>query len=105
MTEEEPEYIRLWEKTKRHKDGSWDPDAEIKYYEFKTLHAKQIEEHGVDNLSVEKAYIEVLKERPGYIRGLGAGPRPPRKSREGDDDLSTELQNQFTEKINNLQQA
>lgn len=49
------------------------------------MHEHQIEKHGVDNLSLKEAYVEVLKEKPGYYRGLGPGPVPPRKGRNGGD--------------------
>jgi hypothetical protein len=37
--------------------------------------------HGVDKLTMPEAYLEVLKEKPGYCRGLGPGPRPPTRGR------------------------
>ncbi|KAJ8428387.1 hypothetical protein Cgig2_023578 [Carnegiea gigantea] len=36
--DEVPTYVQLWERTKRHKDGFWDPKAVAKYEEFKELH-------------------------------------------------------------------
>ncbi|KAJ8425791.1 hypothetical protein Cgig2_020290 [Carnegiea gigantea] len=36
--EEVHAYVQLWERTKRRKDGSWDPDAAVKYEEYKELH-------------------------------------------------------------------
>ncbi|KAJ8438357.1 hypothetical protein Cgig2_015284 [Carnegiea gigantea] len=64
-----PPYVQLWEKTKKHKDVKWDPEGEVKYEEFKKLHEDQIQKHGVDNLSLKEAYVEVLKAKPGYHRG------------------------------------
>lgn len=58
--------MRLWKRTKRHIDGTWDPEAEAIYKKFKKLHDDKIEEHGVDNRTVQEAYLEVLKEKPGY---------------------------------------
>ncbi|KAJ8420243.1 hypothetical protein Cgig2_018048 [Carnegiea gigantea] len=74
-------YVQLWERTKRHKDGSWDLEAAAKYEEFKELHMSQIEKEGADNLSLKEAYLLVMKEKSGHHRGLGPGPQPPRKGR------------------------
>ncbi|KNA24938.1 hypothetical protein SOVF_010960 [Spinacia oleracea] len=68
-----PMYLKLWEKTKRHKNGKFDDEAEIKYNEFKQLHEKEVGEKGADNVSVDVAYEKVLGYRPGYARGLGKG--------------------------------
>ncbi|KAJ8436108.1 hypothetical protein Cgig2_017091 [Carnegiea gigantea] len=54
----------------RHKDRSWDPNAAAKYEEFKELHMSQIEKEGADNLSFKEADLLVIKEKPGYHRGL-----------------------------------
>jgi len=84
----------------RHKDGSWDPEAAAKYEEFKHLHMSQVEKEGVDNLSLKEAYLLVMKEKSGYHRGLGPGPRPPRKgSRE-----SQEIRVKLSAEIEQLQQ-
>ncbi|KAJ8427354.1 hypothetical protein Cgig2_016220 [Carnegiea gigantea] len=74
-------YVQLWERMKRHKDGSWDPEAAAKYEEFKELHVSQIKKEGADNLPLKEAYLLVMKEKSGYHRGLGPGPQPPRKVR------------------------
>lgn len=87
------DYIRL-EKTKCREDGPWGPEAEAKYKEFKKLHADQIEGHGNDNLTAEEVYSRVYKGSSGYIKGLGAGPRHPKKIRTEDElkELFSELQ-------------
>ncbi|XP_056689470.1 uncharacterized protein [Spinacia oleracea] len=69
----DPMYLKLWEKTKRHKNGKFDDEAEIKYNEFKQLHEKEVGEKGADNVSVDVAYEKVLGYRSGYARGLGKG--------------------------------
>ncbi|XP_056698538.1 uncharacterized protein [Spinacia oleracea] len=69
----DPMYLKLWEKTKRHKNGKFDDEAEIKYNEFKKLHEKEVGETGADNVSVDVAYEKVLGYRSGYARGLGKG--------------------------------
>ena len=43
----------------------------------------QIQKHGVDNIALKEAFVEVLKENLGYYRGLGLGPMPPKKGRNG----------------------
>ncbi|KAJ8429703.1 LOW QUALITY PROTEIN: hypothetical protein Cgig2_004878 [Carnegiea gigantea] len=77
--DEVPAYVQLWERMKRHKDGSWDPEAVVKYEEFKELHISQIEKEDADNLSLKEAYLLVMKE--SYHRGLGPGPQLLRKGR------------------------
>jgi len=68
----------------------WDSDARAKYDEFKELHRREIEQHGVDNLHVHEAYVSVLKEKSRYCRGLGSGPVPPKKGREAFNEARTE---------------
>jgi len=41
----------------------------------------QIEKEGTDNLSLKEVYLLVMKDKPGYHRGLGPGPQSPRKGR------------------------
>ncbi|KMS94868.1 hypothetical protein BVRB_014540, partial [Beta vulgaris subsp. vulgaris] len=97
QVEQEPIYVRLFEKTKKHKnkDGTtcWEPIAEKHYEELKKLHETQIQEHGEDNLNVKDAYIKALKCKSGYVRGLGPGARPPKKGRTGENNerLSTQV--------------
>ncbi|KNA19479.1 hypothetical protein SOVF_061140 [Spinacia oleracea] len=69
----DPMYLKLWDKTKRHKNGKFDDEAEIKYNEFKELHEKEVGEKGADTVSVDVAYEKVLGYRPGYARGLDKG--------------------------------
>jgi len=89
-----------------HKDGTWGPEAEATYEEFKKLHVDQIKGHGDDNHTVEEVYSRVFKGSSGYIKGLGAGPRHPKKIRIEDElnELSLELQSQLAEQINQPQQ-
>ncbi|KAJ8428709.1 hypothetical protein Cgig2_025700 [Carnegiea gigantea] len=98
--EEVPAYVQLWERTKRHKDGSWDPEAVAKYEEFKELHMSQMKKEGADNLSLKEAYLLVIKEKSGYHRGLGPGPQLPRKGR----GQCTEVRVEITAEIQQLQQ-
>ncbi|KMS95664.1 hypothetical protein BVRB_005990 [Beta vulgaris subsp. vulgaris] len=97
QVEQQPIYVRLFEKTKKHKnkDGTtcWEPIAEKHYEELKKLHETQIQEHGEDNLNVKDAYIKALKCKSGYVRGLGPGARPPKKGRTGENNerLSTQV--------------
>ena len=48
---------------RRHKDGSFDDEGEAKFNEFKKLHEKEIQENGIDNLSIDEAYMKEAKER------------------------------------------
>ena len=57
----------------RHKNGKFDDEAEEKFKELRELHEKEIGEKGVDNLTLEEAYVKVLGHRSGYARGLGKG--------------------------------
>ncbi|KAJ8439841.1 hypothetical protein Cgig2_023003 [Carnegiea gigantea] len=86
----------------RHKDGKWDPEGEIKYEEFKKLYEDQIQKHGIDNLSLKEAYVEVLKEKLGYHRGLAPGPMPPKKGRNGGE--SNQIRAVLITKLQQLQQ-
>ncbi|KAL2931505.1 hypothetical protein RDABS01_036915 [Bienertia sinuspersici] len=81
-TQPDPLYITLFEKTKKHKGRSgWEPNAEKDYEALKRLHEKEVEKHGEDTLSVKDAYMEVFKQKSGYVKGLGPGARPPKKCR------------------------
>ncbi|OAY69159.1 hypothetical protein ACMD2_10074 [Ananas comosus] len=74
---EEPEYMRLWGKVRKKKDGTWvDTDAADKYVEMQTLHETQLREKGEDILTTREAYTIVLKHRSGYVRGMGPGLEP-----------------------------
>ncbi|KAL2923494.1 hypothetical protein RDABS01_014985, partial [Bienertia sinuspersici] len=80
-TQRDPLYITLFEKTKKHKGSGWEPNAEKDYEALKRLHEKKVEKHGEDTLSVKDAYMEVFKQKSGYVKGLGPGARPPKKCR------------------------
>ncbi|KAL2937597.1 Phosphoglucomutase [Bienertia sinuspersici] len=51
------------------------------YEALKRLHEKEIEKYGEDTLSVKDAYMEVFKQKSGYVKGLGPGAHPPKKCR------------------------
>ncbi|KAL2894895.1 Fibronectin-binding protein PlpA [Bienertia sinuspersici] len=97
-TQQDPLYITLFEKTKKHEGSGWEPNVEKDYEALKRLHKKEVEKHGDDKLSVTDAYMEVLKQKSGYVKGLGPGARPPKKFRaEGESNearvsLSLEIQ-------------
>ena len=40
---------------------------------------------------MQGAYVSILKEKSGYIRGLGPGPVPPKKGREAFNEARAEL--------------
>jgi len=63
----------------RHKEGTWDPNVEVRYEDFRKLHEEQFEKHGVDNLSFQEAYAEIMEVEFGYFEGLWPSPRPLRK--------------------------
>ncbi|KAL2901206.1 Reticulocyte-binding protein 2-like protein a [Bienertia sinuspersici] len=89
----DPLYERLYEKTHRHATtGLMEPDAEANLKALRELHEKQLQEHGVDNLTLQEAFPMVLKECSGYIRGLGAGPKPPKKTRGASDEVRAEIE-------------
>uniref|UniRef100_A0A803N6M1 Uncharacterized protein n=1 Tax=Chenopodium quinoa TaxID=63459 RepID=A0A803N6M1_CHEQI len=97
-TQQDPLYITLFEKTKKHKDKGFEPNVEKDYEALRNLHEKEVKEHGEDTLSVKAAYMEVFKPKSGYVKGLGPGARPPKKRRvEGETNevrvkLSAEIQ-------------
>ncbi|KAL2923304.1 hypothetical protein RDABS01_014795 [Bienertia sinuspersici] len=64
-----------------HKGSGWEPNAEKDSEALKRLHEKEVEKHGEDTLSVKDAYMEVFKQKSGYVKGLGPGARPPKKCR------------------------
>ena len=74
----------------------------MKYEEFKKLRENQIQKHGVDNLSLKEAYVEVIKEKPGYHRGLRPGSVPPRRGRNGEE--SNHIRVKLTAQLQQLQQ-
>ncbi|KAL2894408.1 hypothetical protein RDABS01_010317 [Bienertia sinuspersici] len=92
-TQQDTLYITLFEKTKNHKESGWEPNAQKDYEALKKLHEKEVEKHDEDTLSVKAAYIKVFKHKSVYVRGLGPGARPPKKSRaEGEsDEIRVEL--------------
>lgn len=56
-----PEYMRLWEKVRRKRDGNWvDKDAEDAYKRMEELHDDQLKQYGKDTLSTEQAYTLAL---------------------------------------------
>ncbi|KAL2921960.1 hypothetical protein RDABS01_013451, partial [Bienertia sinuspersici] len=57
----------------------WEPNAGKDYEALKRLHEKEREKHGEDTLSVKDAYMEVFKQKSGYVKGLGPRARPPKK--------------------------
>jgi len=61
------------------------------------LHKDQIQKHGVDNISLKEAFVEVLKDKPGYYRALGLGPVPLRKDRNGGE--SNQIRIEFTTEL------
>ncbi|KAL2931001.1 Ribosomal protein S12 methylthiotransferase accessory factor YcaO, partial [Bienertia sinuspersici] len=63
----EPIYVKL------HKDGSFDDEGEVKLNELKKVYEKEIQEKGIDSLSIDKAYMKVLGHCSGYAHGLGKG--------------------------------
>ncbi|XP_020109014.1 uncharacterized protein LOC109724568 isoform X1 [Ananas comosus] len=74
---EQPEYMRLWEKVRKKKDGTWvDTNAKEKYKEMENLHTTQMQEKGEDILTTREAYTIVLGHRSRYVRGMGPGPEP-----------------------------
>ncbi|KAL2938623.1 Serine--tRNA ligase cytoplasmic, partial [Bienertia sinuspersici] len=75
--------------TTSHKDGTMDAEAEVNLNQLKELHAKEIKEHGVDTLTLLKL----------SLRGLGYGPKPPKRQRVGADS------NEVRDEIQQLQQA
>ncbi|KMT10826.1 hypothetical protein BVRB_5g114800 [Beta vulgaris subsp. vulgaris] len=78
---------------RRHKDGSFDEEGEAKFNEFKTLHEKEIQENGIDNLSIDEAYMKVLGHCSGYARGLGKGhPVVDKGGKKGKAELEAEIQ-------------
>nr|CAD1827443.1 unnamed protein product [Ananas comosus var. bracteatus] len=74
---EQPEYMRLWEKVRKKKNGTWvDTNAKEKYKEMENLHTTQMQEKGEDILTTREAYTIVLGHKSGYVRGMGPGPEP-----------------------------
>ncbi|KAL2929651.1 Glycosyltransferase 6 domain-containing protein 1 [Bienertia sinuspersici] len=89
----DPLYVKLYEKTHRHATtGLMELDAEANLKALRELHKKQLQEHGVDNLTPQKAFPMVSKECSGYIRGLGAGPKPPKKTRGASDEVRAKIE-------------
>ncbi|KAL2934386.1 Phosphoglycerate kinase [Bienertia sinuspersici] len=78
-TQQDPLYITLFEKTKKHKGSGWEPNAEKHYEALKMLHEKEVEKHREDTLSVKNAYMEVFKQKSRYVKGLGPRARAPKK--------------------------
>ncbi|XP_074301661.1 uncharacterized protein LOC141633075 isoform X3 [Silene latifolia] len=75
-TQQEPLYIRLFEKTKKHKstdeNNPWGPSGfgpnhEKHFEELKRLHEAEIEKCGEDTLNVKDAYMKVLNHKSGYV--------------------------------------
>ncbi|KAL2933899.1 Oxysterol-binding protein-related protein 1 [Bienertia sinuspersici] len=89
----EPVYVKLWRKTKQHKDGSFDDEGEVKFNELKKMHEKEIQEKGIDSLSIDEAYMKVLGHCSGYARGLGKGhPVVAKDGKKGKAELEAEIE-------------
>ena len=76
IEEEEPYYLQLWKIQRKKKDGTWSDElAEKAYQDLQELHQKQLDEHGVDNLTPQEAFSRVLEHRKGshHQRGMGQG--------------------------------
>ncbi|KAL8150534.1 hypothetical protein V2J09_020342 [Rumex salicifolius] len=71
-----PVYIKLYEKQKRRSDKTWiTKEAEDGYNKLVKLHKKQLEDHGVDNLSPSEAYAKTFtKAKSITLLGLGENP-------------------------------
>ncbi|KAL8128636.1 hypothetical protein V2J09_017791 [Rumex salicifolius] len=57
--------------------------AEQRLEEFRELHEQQLALYGIDNLTVQEAYMKILGTTSSYINGLGFGPKPPKCTKEG----------------------
>lgn len=74
---EPTEYLKLFAKQKKKKNGEWVDKASSDAYDaLLKLHEAQLEEHGVDNLSTPEAFYMVLGHKSGYQKGMGEGPVP-----------------------------
>ncbi|KAL2922274.1 UvrABC system protein B [Bienertia sinuspersici] len=81
----EPIYVKLWTKTKQK--------GEVKFNEQKNLHEKEIQEKGIDSLSIDEAYMKVLCHCSGYARGLGKGhPVVAKDGKKGKAELEAEIE-------------
>lgn len=81
-------------------DGNIDPAAEANLNALKELHTKEVEENGKDDLTPMEAFPKVFKDCSGYIKGLGVGPKPPKRSRAADsDEVRDEIQQLQQEKV------
>nr|CAD1842566.1 unnamed protein product [Ananas comosus var. bracteatus] len=78
---EQPEYMKLWEKVRKKKDGTWvDTNAKEKYKEMKNLHTTQMQEKGEDILTTREAYTIVLGHRSGSNSRGGRGTHGTKES-------------------------
>ncbi|KAL2930256.1 Receptor-type tyrosine-protein phosphatase N2, partial [Bienertia sinuspersici] len=76
-----------------HKDGSFDDDCEVKLNELKNLHEKEIQEKGIDSLSIDEAYVKMLGHCSGYAHGLGKGhPVVAKDGKKGKAELEAEIE-------------
>ncbi|KAJ8443445.1 hypothetical protein Cgig2_026232 [Carnegiea gigantea] len=66
-------------------------DAESRHKEFKKSHSKQIEGHGMDNVSMKEVYRMVRKEHSGNITGLEARQQPAKSEGESSE-LTSEVE-------------
>ncbi|KAL2896918.1 Pesticidal crystal protein Cry13Aa, partial [Bienertia sinuspersici] len=86
----EPVYVKLWRK---QNNGSFDDEGEVKFNELKKMHEKEIQEKGIDSLSIDEAYMKVLGHCSGYARGLGKGhPVVAKDGKKGKSDHNTAMQ-------------
>ncbi|XP_065873885.1 uncharacterized protein [Euphorbia lathyris] len=68
--DERPEYMKLWEKERKKKNGEWADKAEEAYKKMEELHTAQIEQNEVDNLTIVEVYTQVFGHESSYVRGL-----------------------------------
>ncbi|KAL2898988.1 Protein vts1 [Bienertia sinuspersici] len=83
-----PVYVKLRRKTKYIDD-----EGEVKFNELKKMHEKEIQEKGIDSLSIDEAYMKVLGHCSGYARGLGKGhPLVAKDGKKGKAELEAETE-------------
>ncbi|MQL72121.1 hypothetical protein Taro_004446 [Colocasia esculenta] len=79
----EPPAHELWRLTHQKKDGSWGSEQSRQVYETVKDKSEELASQPCDSpiaSTPEEVLSLVVRQRSGYVRGRGCGPRPPSKS-------------------------
>ncbi|KAL3327966.1 hypothetical protein AABB24_035562 [Solanum stoloniferum] len=96
-TGKEPNFQKFWEMTLVNSNGHWvnDAFAEVNVKEEVAEQIQEIEEGTDVDLIANAAFMQIMREKAGYVRGQGSGVKPA--SRRSRDEIQEQLEAQQKE--------